>query len=95
MSGSEVGSFILMTNLIVMTLYEVGTTFILILQDIDSEGVMPLLSGGAGVQSVFCLTPKAVLTPCLTLCSTVSLSQLLLSILMGVGEEEGRARRQK
>lgn len=51
MPGFGLSTFIAMTNLIVMTLYEVGTIFILILQETDSEGVMPLLSGGDEINS--------------------------------------------
>lgn len=40
MLGFGLSTFISVTNLIVMTSYEVGTIFILILQEI--EGVMPL-----------------------------------------------------
>lgn len=49
MLGFGLSTFILVTNLIVMTSYEVGTIFILILQEI--EEVMPLLRGGAGISS--------------------------------------------
>lgn len=49
MLGFGLSTFISVTNLIVMTSYEVGTIFILILQEI--EGVMPLLRGGAGINS--------------------------------------------
>lgn len=49
MPGPGLSTFISMTNLIVMTPYEVGTIFILILQETDSQEVMPLLSDEAGV----------------------------------------------
>ena len=49
MPGPGLSTFISMTNLIVMTPYEVGTTFILILRETDSQEVTPLLGEEAGV----------------------------------------------
>lgn len=93
--GFGLSIFISMTNLIIMTPYELGTIFILILQGNRLRWGHATFKRWIWDQFLVCQTPKPVLAWCLTLCSIMSLSLLLSSILMGVGEEKGRARGQK
>lgn len=51
MPGFGLGTFILMTYLTITAPYEVGTIFILVLQETDSEWAVPLLRGRAGITS--------------------------------------------
>lgn len=84
-------SLISMTNVIVMTPYELGTIFILIFTGNRLRWGHATSNRQSQDQFLVCLTPK----PVLALCSIMSLSPFLSSILMvqvrKKGEQEGRS----